>query len=75
MATDDRQRSKKARQDWIQIDALSCGTGWDEKDLTKPQILIGICFLEGVKRKSLLAGFNPSLRLSPLENENCPVSN
>ena len=40
MATNDRQRSKKARQDWIQIDALSCGTGWDEKDLTKPQILI-----------------------------------
>jgi dihydroxy-acid dehydratase len=34
------QRSKKARREWIQIDALSCGTGWDEKDLTKPQILI-----------------------------------
>jgi dihydroxy-acid dehydratase len=35
-----KQRSKKARREWIQIDALSCGTGWDEKDLTKPQILI-----------------------------------
>jgi dihydroxy-acid dehydratase len=34
------QRSKKARREWIQIDALSCGTGWNEKDLTKPQILI-----------------------------------
>jgi dihydroxy-acid dehydratase len=34
------QRSRKARREWIQIDALSCGTGWDEKDLTKPQILI-----------------------------------
>jgi dihydroxy-acid dehydratase len=34
------QRSKKARNEWIQIDALSCGTGWDEKDLAKPQILI-----------------------------------
>jgi dihydroxy-acid dehydratase len=34
------QRSQKARREWIQIDALSCGTGWDEKDLTKPQILI-----------------------------------
>jgi len=34
------QRSKKARREWIQIDALSCGTGWDEKDLSKPQILI-----------------------------------
>jgi dihydroxy-acid dehydratase len=34
------QRSQKARREWIQIDALSCGTGWDEKDLAKPQILI-----------------------------------
>jgi dihydroxy-acid dehydratase len=34
------QRSRKARREWIQIDALACGTGWDEKDLTKPQILI-----------------------------------
>jgi len=40
MAAHDRQRSRKARREWIQIDALSCGTGWDEKDLTKPQILI-----------------------------------
>ena len=40
MAIDNRQRSKKARREWIQIDALSCGTGWNEKDLTKPQILI-----------------------------------
>jgi dihydroxy-acid dehydratase len=40
MAQNKRQRSQKARREWIQIDALSCGTGWDEKDLTKPQILI-----------------------------------
>jgi dihydroxy-acid dehydratase len=40
MTVNDRQRSQKARREWIQIDALSCGTGWDEKDLAKPQILI-----------------------------------
>jgi dihydroxy-acid dehydratase len=34
------QKSKKMRQDWIQLDALSCGTGWAEKDLEGPQILI-----------------------------------
>ena len=34
------QRSRKARREWVQIDALACGTGWAEKDLTKPQILI-----------------------------------
>ena len=34
------QKSKKVRRDWIQLDALSCGTGWEEKDLARPQILI-----------------------------------
>ncbi|MCX5906980.1 MAG: dihydroxy-acid dehydratase [Deltaproteobacteria bacterium] len=34
------QKSKKIRQDWIQVDALCCGTGWDEADLGKPQILV-----------------------------------
>lgn len=34
------QRSKKEREDWIQMDALCCGTGWDEADLSKPQILV-----------------------------------
>ena len=35
-----RQASEKVRKDWVQLDALSCGTGWDEGDLEKPQILI-----------------------------------
>ncbi|MBT3254875.1 MAG: dihydroxy-acid dehydratase [Deltaproteobacteria bacterium] len=34
------QKSKQIRKDWIQIDALSCGTGWNEKDLSVPQIMI-----------------------------------
>ena len=34
------QKSKKQRADWIQIDALSCGTGWDERDLSSLQILV-----------------------------------
>ena len=35
-----QQKSKKLRENWIQMDALACGTGWDEKDLSLPQILI-----------------------------------
>jgi dihydroxy-acid dehydratase len=35
-----KQKSRKVRDDWIQVDALSCGTGWDERDLRNPQILI-----------------------------------
>ena len=34
------QKSKQIRKDWIQIDALSCGTGWNEKVLSVPQIMI-----------------------------------
>jgi dihydroxy-acid dehydratase len=40
MSSEIQQRSKKVREDWIQMDALCCGTGWDERDLTIPQILI-----------------------------------
>jgi len=35
-----QQKSRKIRRDWIQVDALCCGTGWDEEDLGKPQILV-----------------------------------
>jgi dihydroxy-acid dehydratase len=40
MSPELQQRSKKARENWIQFDALCCGTGWDERDLAVPQILI-----------------------------------
>ncbi len=40
MSKNTRQKSRKIREDWIQIDALCCGTDWDEKDLENPQILI-----------------------------------
>ncbi len=33
-------KSSKIRRDWIQLDALCCGTQWDEADLGKWQILI-----------------------------------
>ena len=40
MVSDKIQKSWKIRKDWAQVDALCCGTGWDEEDLGKPQILI-----------------------------------
>jgi dihydroxy-acid dehydratase len=40
MAGKPKQKSEKIRKDWVQLDALACGTGWDEGDLEKPQILI-----------------------------------
>ncbi len=33
-------KSQKIRRDWVQVDALCCGTGWDEADLGKLQILV-----------------------------------
>lgn len=33
-------RSSRERQLWAQFDALQMGTGWDEEDIGKPQILV-----------------------------------
>ena len=34
------QRSSKERAWWAQFDALEMGSGWDESDVRKPQILV-----------------------------------
>ena len=33
-------RSEAERMLWAQFDALQLGTGWDEEDLNKPQVLV-----------------------------------
>jgi dihydroxy-acid dehydratase len=38
--TDEPQKSKQIRNNWVQMDTLCCGTGWDEADLSNPQILV-----------------------------------
>ena len=35
-----RQKSEKERLLWAQFDALQMGSGWDEEDVKKPQVLI-----------------------------------
>ena len=35
-----RQKSAPQRLLWAQFDALQMGSGWDEEDITKPQILL-----------------------------------
>ena len=37
---DKLQKSRQIRKDWVQFNTLCCGTGWDEKDLENPQILV-----------------------------------
>ena len=34
------QKSQKERKFWAQFDALEMGTGWDDIDITKPQIMV-----------------------------------
>jgi dihydroxyacid dehydratase/phosphogluconate dehydratase len=41
---DKTQKSKPIRDSWVQFDTLCCGTGWDEQDLQRPQILIDDVF-------------------------------
>ena len=38
--TNKTQKSKQIRNNWVQMDTLCCGTGWDEADLSNPQILV-----------------------------------
>ena len=38
--TAQKMRSEKERDLWVQFDALQLGTGWDEADIGKPQILV-----------------------------------
>ena len=40
MSQEKPQKSGAIRKSWIQLDALCCGTGWDEGDLGAPQILV-----------------------------------
>lgn len=40
MDNDIKQRSAPERMLWAQFDTLQLGSGWDEKDIRKPQILI-----------------------------------
>lgn len=35
-----KQKSAPQRLLWAQFDALQMGSGWDEEDITKPQILL-----------------------------------
>ena len=35
-----RQKSAPQRELWAQFDALQLGSGWDEEDIRKPQILL-----------------------------------
>jgi len=37
---DYQQRSKSERLLWAQFDTLQLGSGWDERDISKPQVLI-----------------------------------
>lgn len=37
---DYQQRSKNERKLWAQFDSLQLGSGWDESDISKPQILV-----------------------------------
>lgn len=34
------QKSRRERNLWAQFDALQLGSGWDEADIDKPQIII-----------------------------------
>ena len=48
-----RQKSAPQRLLWAQFDALQMGSGWDEEDITKPQILLRM-YLETAIREAFI---------------------
>ena len=61
-----RQKSEKERQLWAQFDALQLGTGWEEDDIGKLQILVedvygdshpGSAHLDAVSRQAVYGVF------------------
>ncbi len=64
-----KQKSRKIRKEWLQVDALCCGMDWDEADLGKPQILIedvygdshpGSVHLDGLGKEASIGVFQES---------------
>lgn len=51
-----KQKSAPQRLLWAQFDALQMGSGWDEEDILKPQILLEDVFGDSHPGSTHLAG-------------------
>ncbi len=69
-----KQKSSYERQLWAQVDALQLGSGWDEEDITKPQILIEDAYGDSHPGSTHLNQLTEQARNGVYEAGGCPAS-
>ena len=69
-----RQKSAPQRLLWAQFDALQMGSGWDEEDITKPQILLEDVFGDSHPGSVHLGGLMEQAKYGVLKKEAFPPS-
>ena len=68
-----KQKSSSERLLWAQFDALQLGSGWDEEDITKPQILIEDAFGDSHPGSTHLNQLTEQARIGVYEAGGCPA--
>lgn len=68
-----RQKSASQRLLWAQFDALQMGSGWDEEDITKPQILLEDVFGDSHPGSVHLAGLMEQAKYGVFEKGGFPA--
>ena len=68
-----KQKSRPQRLLWAQFDALQMGSGWDEEDITKPQILLEDVFGDSHPGSVHLAGLMEQAKYGVFEKGGFPA--
>ncbi len=68
-----KQKSAPQRLLWAQFDALQMGSGWDEEDITKPQILLEDVFGDSHPGSTHLAGLMGQAKYGVFEKGGFPA--
>lgn len=67
------QKSSEERKLWSQFDALQMGMGWDEEDISKPQILIDDVYGESHPGSSHLMELSKQASIGVFESQGRPA--
>ena len=68
-----KPKSAPQRLLWAQFDALQMGSGWDESDVTKPQILLEDVFGDSHPGSTHLAGLMEQAKYGVVERGGGPA--
>ena len=71
---DIKQKSAPQRELWAQFDALQLGSGWEEEDIRKPQILLEDAFGDSHPGSVHLAGIMEQAKYGVFETGGFPPS-